>query len=185
MSWLEDLTVDAVRGDLFAMDVDAIVCTTKVDGTLYGRTSKQLFSLDEQFFRAGIEEKILKLGQDKLSLGEAISLDTETQENPELNRFKRIILAALWDYHSEYTYNLIYALIVNSLRQAFAGKIKSLALPILNVDDKLFSQVTINVLSELNELKNSDEFSLEELIFVSDKENRVEFLNNSISAKGW
>lgn len=179
MSWLENLSVDAVCGDLFALDVEAIVCTIKVDGTLYGRTSKQLYHLGEPNLRNQVKGKLLELGVNSLALGEAISVDTRNL--PELKMFSRVILAALWDYQSEYTSNLIYAVIINSLRQAFAGTVKSLAIPILNVDEKMFAQTTLKVLTELDTLRNSSDFSVDELLFVSNKENRVNYLNKAIS----
>jgi hypothetical protein len=48
------------------------------------------------------------------------------------------------------------------------------------VDEKMFVQTTIKVLTELDELKNSDEFPVEKFVFVSDKEHRVDYFNSLI-----
>ena len=87
---------------------------------------------------------------------------------------------------NDYTSNLVYGVISNSLREAFKCDLSSLALPILKLnkdtikDQTLYAQTVVKVLKEFNELKNSDSFPVEELLFISDKPAKVEFLQNYI-----
>lgn len=89
---------------------------------------------------------------------------------------------ALWDSDNLYTSNLIYRVLINALRQAFAQHIRSVAFPILRVPLPLFADGIRRVLHDLDALPTSDTFSVEELAFVSTDPGDVAFLAHQLHA---
>ena len=92
---------------------------------------------------------------------------------------------ALWDIQSEYNLNLFYKAYINSIRMAFQDNLKSIALPIMAYDGNLriCGQAIDKVINDLNSLKDSSDFSIEEIYFVSTKSNDIEYLRKEVEPK--
>ena len=85
------------------------------------------------------------------------------------------------DHYSEYTSNLLYRAHINILRQTFQGLVKSLAVPIMaHGGVEMISEAVVRVLRNLVHLKGSENFSVDEISFVSTKESHVETLEKYI-----
>ena len=182
MSWFEILDVLFAHGDILSFDTDAIVCTINVDYEAYGKISQKIYDQ----CHPELIYKIRKLkGVDagnKLKLGQAITLNCQNEW--DLN-FQKIILVAMWDFHSEYTWNLFYMGYINSIRQANENNLETIAMPIMAYEGKidLVARTILKVLTDLDRLKNSSEFSLEEIFFISYNQEHVETLDQLVGQK--
>lgn len=107
-----------------------------------------------------------------LQLGEAVTVIVEENRGET----KRVILAALWQNENPYTPNLIYSVYINSLREAFKSNLLSLSLPIIKVPKKIIGEKITQVLTDLNNLRTSNAFSVEEIEFVSSNDGDLDFL---------
>jgi len=183
MSWLENLGIYFECKELLSIDVDAIVCPINVDLNEYGKISKKIFKLGQTGLINDLSEVKNKLANQKLVLGQAISVDCKPIYN--IGNFKKIIFVALWDFYSEYDFNLFYKAYINSFREAFQHNLKSIALPIMAYDGNLnlCGQTIIKVIRDLNYLKNSSEFSVEEIYFVTNNSSHIDLLQKEVEPK--
>ena len=170
------------HGDILSVDTDAIVCTINVDFEAYGKISQKIFDLCNPQLIYDIKKLRRDDADHKLLLGQAVSLTCNRGWNLH---FQKIIFVAMWDFCSEYNSNLFYKAYINSIRQAFENNLKSVAMPIMAYDGKLnvAAEVVAKVLVDLDRLKNSSEFPLEEIYFVSYKEEHVETFEQIIGRK--
>ena len=112
-------------------------------------------------------------------MGQAVSLPVKPDY--QLGRTGWLILTALWAHESPYTPSLLYGVFINSLRQAFARGLVSVAMPIFTGGGaELTFDAIIRVLRDLDGLRTADEFSVERLIFVSRKPGDVEALGQRL-----
>ena len=183
MSWLENIDIQFQHKDIISMDVDVIVSTITVNIEAYGKIGQKLFQLGWNTLNNDLLHLKDGLSKQKLDLGQAISLDCKAIYN--IGEYKKLIFVALWDAQSEYDFNLFYKAYINSLREAFKYNMKSIALPIMAYDGnlKICGQVIHKVIHDLDGLKDSDEFSLEEIFFVSNNSNHINFLKKEIEPK--
>lgn len=180
MSWLERLYVKYICGDLFSMEVDAIVCTVTNELGAYGALSRHLFNIGGPYLADDINKIKEGLLNKRLELGQSVTLHNKKELN--LPKVDKIILTAFWDISNDYTPNLIYRAHINSLREAFNHKVKTIALPVMAAGGlEILSSGIVKVLYDLDELRNSDTFSIEELYFVSNKQSHVDCLEGYIN----
>ena len=122
-----------MENNLFESDAEAIVCSFRVNGGLYGKTSMGLLELLGPKLQEEISACLKKKDVKCLPLGGAISLDAS--KIAPTHKFKRIIFAALWgERENNYTSNLVYIVIANSLREAFKYNLYSVVFPILKLN---------------------------------------------------
>ena len=183
MSWLENLDFIIEHNDLLSMNVEAIVCSVTVNLDEYGKISKKLFDIGHANLISDLSEIKRNLPNNKLILGQAISLDCKPIYN--IGNFNKLIFVALWDYQSEYNFNLFYKAYINSLREAFQNNITTIALPIMAYEGNLSicGRAIIKVIHDLDSLKNSSEFSIEEIYFVSNNNDHINFLEKEVEPK--
>lgn len=182
MSRLDNLTLLIEQNDLLSMSVEAIVCPVTVGLERYGNISQKLFSLGQGNLLNDLSELRTTLPNNKLLLGQAISLDCKPTYN--IGQFKKLIFVALWCRQSEYNLNLCYKAYINSFRQAFRYGLKTIALPIMayrgNLD--LCGQAVIKVIRDLDSLKTSSDFPIEEIYFVSTNVDHVAYFEDEALA---
>ncbi len=183
MSWLDNLDVIFENKELTLMRVDAMVCPISVNLKPYGKISQKLYALGQSALEKDLTEVKASLSNEKLNLGQAISIDCKPGYT--IGKFKKLIFVALWDIQSEYNLNLFYKAYINSIRMALQDKLKSIALPIMAYDGNLriCGQAIEKVINELNSLKGSSDFSIEEIYFVSTKSNDIEYLRKEVEPK--
>lgn len=180
MNWLESVDIFFECKDLISIDVEAIVCSVTVNLDAYGQISQQLFKTGQSHLKHDLIAIQERLANQKLTLGQAISLDCKHTYN--IPNIKKLIFVAMWDSHSEYTFNLFYKAYINALREALQHQIKSIALPVMAYDGNLImcGQAIVKVIHDLDCLKNSSEFSIEEVIFTTTNCNHIEFLKKEV-----
>ena len=183
MSWLDDVDIQFEYNDLISMNVNAIVCPTTIKLEDYGRISKKIFDLGGSHLIKNIISTREQLPNHSLPLGQAISL--ECKRHYKIGNFERLILVALWAFHSEYNHNLFYKAYINSFREAFHHNLKSLALPVMAYDGSLriCGQAILEVIQSLDRLKKSSEFSVKEVLFVTTDRNHIKFLKKEVEPK--
>lgn len=180
MGWLDQLSLEVRGGDLFALDVEAIVCTVTVGFGAYGRLSTHLFQHGGAPLVAQIHALRTQYPEGRLPLGQAVTLPLA--DPSPFGRIAQVICVALWDSDNSYTPNLIYRVLINALRQAFAQDMRAVAFPILRVPLPLFADGIRRVLHDLDALPTSDTFSVEDLAFVSTDPGHVAFLAHQLRA---
>jgi hypothetical protein len=180
MGWLDQLSLEVQCGDLFALDVEAIVCTVTVGLGAYGRLSTYLFQHGGARLIAQLHALRAQYPEGRLPLGQAVTLQLD--DPSPFGRMAQVICVALWDSDNPYTPNLIYRVLINALRQAFAQHLRAVAFPILRVPLPMFADGIQRVLHDLDALPTSDTFSVEELAFVSTDPGHVTFLAHQLRA---
>jgi hypothetical protein len=100
MSWLESVYVKCICGDLFSMDVDAIVCTVTNELGAYGALSRHLFNTGGPSLADDINKVKEGLLNKRLELGQSITLDNKKEFN--LPGAEKIILTAFWNANNEH-----------------------------------------------------------------------------------
>lgn len=181
MTWFDKLEIDFRTGELFLSTKESIVVTVTTSIGPYGRLSRQLLGKYGVALSDEIRQLLEARPGGKLLLGEAVTVSAP--HGMDFDPFRKLILAALWQHENEYTPNLIYTVYVNSLRQAFHHGMQSLAIPILKVPKRMLRESIIKVFSELNALRDSSDFSVEEIEFVSTSASDVEFLRKSVEGR--
>lgn len=180
MCWFDNLTVDCIHGDLLLAETEAIACNVNVMLNLNYSIGQQLLHL----YGNDLTEKlsIIKkhLPEQRLELGQAIWVDVNS--SPEKTP---IIFFGWWDKDNDFTTRLIYSSFVNSLRIAFAHNSRSIAFPLFGSGSESihfndFQESISKALQELNKLKMSHEFSIEELFFYSTNKVRIKKLSNHL-----
>lgn len=171
MAWFEKLQISVINADIFFTEADVIVIPVTTTLGSYGGISREFFG----------RYKISKIGLSTKKPDETGHLALGEAGPPQLyedssGRRQNFILCALWQRENPYTLPLIYSFYINSLRAAFAESCKSIALPILNVDPSLLSTAVAKVLTDLNNLRNSDNFSIEQISFVSRRASHVDLI---------
>ena len=114
-------------------------------------------------------------------MGQAVILDSEF-----LIPFRKIILFAWWGYDNEFTDMLIYTSFINSIRRALDTNLTSLAFPVFGAGSRYvrldnFCFQFLQVLRDLNHLRDSASFSLIEIKFVSDNSYDIDFIREYIN----
>jgi O-acetyl-ADP-ribose deacetylase (regulator of RNase III) len=179
VGWLERLRVEVVVGDIFEADTEGMACTVTTAVGPYGAISRQLFSRGGEALAADVAVLRSGLPEGRLELGQAVSLPVRPEH--ALGREGWLITAALWAHESPYTPSLLYGVHINSLRQAFARALASVAMPIFTGGgaELTFDAIT-RVLRDLDGLRTADTFSVERLVFVSRKPRDVEVLRQRL-----
>ncbi len=180
MGWLDQLSLEVRCGDLFALDVEAMVCTVTVGLGAYGRLSTHLFQHGGAPLVAQIHARRVQYPEGRLPLGQAVTVPLAAPS--PFGPIAQVIWVAIWDTDNPYTPNLIYRVLINALRQAFAQHLRSVAFPILRVPLPLFADGIRRVLHDLDALPTSDTFSVEEIAFVSADPGHVAFLAHQLRA---
>ena len=180
MSWIENLDIKAEHNDLLSTKVDAIVLPVNVDLEQYGKISQKIFSVCGIDLLNDLSKIKERLKNSKLFLGQAVSLHCPPSCN--IKRFYRIIFVGMWDYQSEYNSNLFYKAYVSCFREAFQHNIRSIAFPIMAYDGniRISAQSAVKAITELDRLKNSSEFSVEEVCFVSTNNDHVSYFEDEV-----
>lgn len=183
MTWLDVTDIQFAVGDILKCNVDSIVCPVSVTMEEYGKISRQLLNIANPSLNADINQIKKGLPSHKLTLGQAVSLDCSPAYH--IRRFKTLIFVALWDHQSEYTQNLFYKAYGNCIRTALKNDLQSIALPVMAYDGKLefCTWAILNVLRDFNKLKNSSEFSIQEMLFVSKNERHIEYIQEMIEPR--
>ncbi len=180
MSWLDELDVIVAHDDLLSVEVDAIVCPVTVKLEDYGKISRKIFEIATPSMQKDLMEVKKSLPNNQLRLGESISIDCA--ESYGINNCRKLIFTALWDFVSEYNMNLFYKAYINSFRRAFEDELKTIALPIMAYDGhiNLCGKAAVKVIKELDCLKNSSRFSVEEVYFISTNENHIKYFEKEV-----
>ncbi len=183
MSWIENLEICFEHNDIISIDADAMVCPVSLQLNEYGKISHKIYEISHPNFKNDLYEIRKKLPDEHLILGQAISINCKPEYH--IGNFKILIFVALWDYQSEYNFNLFYKSYINSLREAFHRNIKSIALPIMAYDCNLAlcGKAIVKVIKDLDHLKKSSEFSLEKIYFTSNNMGHIEFLERHVEPK--
>jgi hypothetical protein len=165
------------------MNVEAIVCTVTLDLDEYGNLSQKIFDIGKEKLRRDLFKIKESLPNNRLLSGQATSLVCKSDYH--IGNFERLIFVAVWDYQSEYNLNLFYKAYINSLREAFQHNIRSIALPIMAYDGnlRLCGQAIVKVIKDLDNLKISSEFSIEEIYFVSNNSDHITYLKKEVKPK--
>ena len=180
LSWIENLDIRAEHNDLLSVNADAIVSPVTVNLEQYGKISQQIFGVGNGELLDDLSKIKSDLINNRLRLGEAVSLRCSLSYH--IGIFERIIFVAMWDYQSEYNLNLFYKAYISCFRDAFQHNLKSIALPIMAYDGniRLNAQAAVKAITELDQLKNSSEFSVENIYFVSTNNSHVRFIENEV-----
>ncbi len=181
MSWFDKLTIDCTCGDILTADSQVVACNTTVKLGLHYSLGKQLVHLfgDKLLEKVTAAKALLPSGE--LPLGQAIWVEMDHSD-----RFAAIIFFSWWSADNEFSNRLIYQCLASVLRTAFNNGCRSLAVPLYgsgsgSMDFKRFQETVCRVLVELNTLRNSDTFSVEELVFVSTDQMWIEQLESSLA----
>lgn len=180
LGWLDQLSLEVRCGDLFALDVEAIVCTVTVGFAAYGRLSTHVFQHGGARLVAQIQALRAQSPESWLRLGQAVTVPLAAPS--PFGSITRVICVALWDTDNPYTPNLIYRVLINALRQAFAQHLRAVAFPTLRVPLPMLADGIRRVLHDLDALPTSDTFSVEEIAFVSTGPGQVAFLAHQLRA---
>ena len=180
MSWFDNLDIIVEDQYLFDMNVDAIVCPTTIDLGSYGYLSRTLMKLGGEDLVKDIKALKENIPDSKLSLGQAVSLDGRKFKNS--GNIQKIILAAAWDRVSEYTSLLYDNIYTNSLREAFDYNLRSIAFPVMGYDGTIdvSARSAVKVFREFDKLKQTPEFSIEKVYFVSNKDWHIRFFTENV-----
>lgn len=176
MKWFEKLQINVRKGDIFQSETEGLMITTTTSLGPYGNLSKEFFEKYAQVLTSQIDSILNERTNKTLQLGETVSVIVEESGD----KTKRVILATLWQNENPYTPSLIYSVYINSLREAFKANLLSLSLPILKVPKNMLGEKIIQVLTDLNDLRTSETFSVEEIEFVSNNDGDIEFLEDVI-----
>ncbi|MFZ1413766.1 MAG: macro domain-containing protein [Defluviicoccus sp.] len=185
MPWLDRLTAKPVVGDLFSLDVVALVCNLNTNMGLNYKLGRQLHAKLGLPFAQAVRSVVASLPDQKLPLGEAVAMPLASS----LGVIRVVVFCGWWDADNEYTDKLIYVCVVNSLRQAFKHRIGSMAFPLLRtgsgqVGQHELSAVIVRAFRDLDALGNSDTFPVENVIFCSDRESVMEELREILDKAG-
>jgi O-acetyl-ADP-ribose deacetylase (regulator of RNase III) len=183
MAWLDNLDIVFECNDLTSMKMDALVCPVTVELAEYGKLSSQIFNIAKSSLKRDLYEIKKKLPNERLILGEVAAINCKPAY--QLNNIGALIFAALWERQSEYSENLFYKSYINSLREAFKLNIKSIGLPLFTYDGNLSfcAKAIIKTICDLDSLKNSSEFSVDEIYFVSKNSNHLDFFEELVLQK--
>ena len=182
MGWLEKLSVEFEVGEIMAMDAESFMCPISVRLEEYGKISQRVFRIGGSDFVAKLLDIRNQLPDKKLLLGQSVHV--EVQPNYGFGKYKYVLLTALWDSESEYNKNLFYKAYLTAFRTAIDLNIKSIVVPAMGYDGNLpvSSAALLSVIQEFDDLKNSDEFSLEDIYVVSSNNKHIEYLRSHVEA---
>ena len=183
MAWLEQLSVVALTGDLLSYRADGLACNVNTKLALN-------YSIGRQLVRAGgdqlihdVEVASQRLREEELTLGEAITVKTDALPVADY-----LILVAWWVTDNEYTTQLLYKAIINTIRQALHHGMRSVAMPMFGIGSgKItagqFGECLIQVLRDLGALADSGSFRLEEVAVVSDRQTDIDTLDRYLARR--
>jgi len=182
MGWLDKLSVEFELGEIMAMDAESFMCPLSVRLEEYGKISQRVFRVGGSEFIAELCNIRNQLPDEKLLLGQ--SLHVQVQPNYGFGSYKYVVLTALWDNESEYNRNLFYKAYLTAFRTAINLNIKSIVVPAMGYDGNLpvSSAALLSVIQELDELKSSDDFSLEDIYVVSSNSIHIDYLRSHVEA---
>ena len=102
-----------------------------------------------------------------------------------LGGYEYIVLTALWDRESEYTENLFYKAYMTAIRTALDLSLHSIVVPAMGYDGHLSASgsALLKVIKDLSGLRNSGEFTLQDIFVVSNNEKHVEYLRQNVEAR--
>ena len=169
MGWLERCEVRVVEGDLFYQSVEALVVPVECSLTFTHVLGCEVLRRYGQGIHGRAAAEAARLFDGHMRLGGGFSLSID---HPGL--LKHIILVAWWGRDNAYSQNLIESCMGAALRRAFEIGSPSLAMPLFGVNSAelnlhdLYAAVP-KVLREFDDLRGSDEFSVEDLRFVCRK----------------
>lgn len=180
MTWFDKLSIDCLHGDILSTDVEAIACNVNLQMHLCHSLGKQVADTFGPEIIVAIELARQTLPTGSLELGQAAFIPMET--HPPM---KGIIFFGWWAAENEFNRALIYRSMVNILRQGFLNSCLSLAIPLFgsgsgSMSFQIFQDTVAQVLEELNGLKHSASFSVEELYFVSTNSDRIDQLRQRL-----
>lgn len=176
MSWFDKLEINIRRGDIFQSKTESIMITVTTSLNPYGKLSTSFLNEYKTRLSPQFDSILSERTNQRLNLGEAISINIGRKA--ALGDIKMVVLTALWQDENPYTPNLIYSVYINSIRQALNKDLLSLSLPIIKVPKILLGEKIVQVLKDLNNLRVSETFSVEEIEFVSNNEGDIEFLRD-------
>ena len=181
MSWFEKLTVDCVNSDIWETETEVIGCNANVMLSMNNSLGTQLLSKCGVGLLGELDKLREHLPGKRLDLGQAIWLDLQVSKFT-----KAVIFFGRWSKNNDFSEQLIYKCFVNTLRLAFKKEVGSIAFPFFgtgseSMEIRWLENSIMRVLSDLNDLKISSEFSVEEILFYSTKTHLVERLNSSLA----
>jgi len=184
MAWLDTLYLECRHGDLFEADVEALACNVNTSMALNYSLGRQLAERGGDGLVSEIRAEREQLQDNHLLLGEAISVPATG-----LEPFQWVILFAWWAAEGEYTDNLIYKCLINTLRQGFRREVTSLVLPMFGIGsgqvsaERLACQA-VKVISDLDKLSVSDGYSIEHVVFASDRQSDIQKMEKELFRLG-
>ena len=180
MNWIDLLSVEVLYGELLEQDAQALMCPVSVDLEEYGKISQKVFRIGGSDFIRRIDTIREGLTNCRIALGETVSLEVESEY--KLGGYEYILLTALWEKESEYTENLFYKAYITAIRAALGLGLQSIVVPAMGYDGHLpiAGSAFLRVINDLSELKNSNQFSLEEIFIMSSNERHIEYLKKNV-----
>ena len=181
MPWFDDLTVDCFHGNILEADTEAIACNVNVMVNLNYSLGKQLLQHYGPRLLGRVDESRKQLNGGQLELGQAIWVDVSN-----CNSVRGIIFFGWWAEDNDFTSQLIYKCFTTTLRTAFANDCRSIAFPLFgsgsgNMNFQVFQKTIWQALFELNKLKDSGSFSVQELLFFSTDQRLLSQLDNYLA----
>ena len=180
MPWFDKLTIECIHGDILAIATDSVACNVNVNLDLNYSLGKQMVLKYGSGLLDAVNHARQLLPNGSLELGQAVFMPLTVF--PPL---KGVIFFGWWAADNEFTRALIYRSLTSILRKSFENNCFSLAVPFFgsgsgSMSFQLFLCTVAEVLEQLNNLKCSDSFSLEEIFFVSTNSDRVEQLRKKL-----
>lgn len=177
MGWLDRLSVETRCGDLFSMPVEAVAVNTDVGVSFRHTLGRELLARCGEPLLQEVGKILDTLPLRRLALGQAITVPSYN-----LGSIEKVILVAWWGRENAFTSRFIEMVLTNALRQAFVANVRSVACPLIgtgsHMDPTLLHAGIVKALRDLDTLKNSSRFSIEELYFVSTRSDRVSELQS-------
>lgn len=185
MTWIEQLNVECLKGDLLDQQTQAIACNVNVMLNLNYRLGQQIEHRCGPELVRDLEVLRDRLPGGRLPLGHAITTAAYNMAPCE-----KLILFAWWGEDNAFTPQFIYKCLSNLLREALTGRIESLAVPLFGTGSRdvraldLAVQI-VAVLKDFNRLNNAPDFSLQDIYFVSNKSSDVADVDNYVMGRLW
>lgn len=175
----DSFEVDFATGDLLALPVEAPVVSVNERMNLNYGLAKQLVARTGPELPAQLLAYVASRGGGPFLEGEVTSLPTGKLQPPG----RRVIFVVWWTFDNEYTENLVFKCITNSIREADRHGLKSLAFPLFGRGHRLsFRTIAGGIAKSINQLQAiAKPFSVERVVFASTKDSEIEALRETMA----
>lgn len=182
-TWLDFLEIDCLTQDLFSIEADAVAIPVNVMLNLNYTLGRTLAQRGGPELIARVQAAARTIPDRRMKLGTATSVATEDLPLP----CKQIVLVAWWNEDTDYDRNHLYRCYAAALREAFAHRATSLALPILGgrggVQPQHRAAVICDLLRQFNGLKPSGSFPVTRLIFADTAHEPLKAIENELDRR--